>query len=65
MITGGLDSVVAKHPEQDQFSKKEADRRFRAALQGAFNTPPKPLKSMTRKRPEAQRKKTKAPKRGS
>jgi hypothetical protein len=34
----------------DSFSKKEIDLRVKAAVQGAFNTPPAPLKSMTPKR---------------
>jgi len=40
----------------DQYSEREAQRRFRAALTAAVNTPPKPLKSMTQKRVTAQRK---------
>jgi hypothetical protein len=40
----------------DQFSDKEAQRRFMATLKAAVNTPPKPLKSMTPKRPKKQRK---------
>ena len=38
----------------DQYSEKEAENRFQAALKGALNTAPKPLKSMTRKRPKTQ-----------
>ncbi|WMT77365.1 hypothetical protein [Bradyrhizobium sp. Ash2021] len=30
----------------DQYSRAETERRFKAALQGAFNTPAKPLKSI-------------------
>jgi hypothetical protein len=30
----------------EQYSVKETQRRVKAALQGAFNTPPKPLKSI-------------------
>jgi hypothetical protein len=37
----------------DKFSKQEAQRRFEAALKGAMNTPHKPLKSITPKRPKA------------
>jgi len=48
----------------DDYSKKEAEWRFLTALRGAFGKS-KPQKSMTPKRPEAQRMKTKAPKRGS
>jgi hypothetical protein len=40
--------------ESNQYSKAETERRYKAALQGAFKTPPKPLKSMTPKRPKAQ-----------
>jgi hypothetical protein len=39
---------------KDQYSKEETARRVKAAVQGAFNTPPKPLKSMTPKRPKTQ-----------
>ena len=42
-----------KHAD-DQYSAKETERRVKAAVQGAFNTPAKPLKSMTPKRPKAQ-----------
>jgi hypothetical protein len=38
----------------DSFSKKEIDLRVKAAVQGAFNTPPKPLKGMTPKRLKTQ-----------
>jgi hypothetical protein len=31
-------------PKDDQYSDKEAKRRFEAALRGALNTPHKPLK---------------------
>jgi hypothetical protein len=40
--------------DSDQYSKAETQRRYKAALQGAFNTPATPLKSMTPKRPKAQ-----------
>jgi hypothetical protein len=46
---------MAKDP--DQYSSKEAKARFEAALRGGLNTPPKPLKSMTPKRYQSQRKK--------
>lgn len=39
----------------DQYSAKETDRRVKAAVQGAFNMLPKPLKSMTPKSPKLQR----------
>jgi ribosomal protein S10 len=39
----------------ESFSAKETKRRVKAAVRGAFKTPPKPLKSMTLKRPRAQR----------
>ena len=41
----------------EQYSEQEAQQRFQAALKGALNTPPKPLKSMTPKRDKAQPKK--------
>jgi hypothetical protein len=40
---------------EGEFSKAEAQARFEAALRGGLSTPPKPLKSMTPKRPKAQR----------
>jgi hypothetical protein len=40
--------------KNEQYSKEEARRRFMASLKAAVNTPPKPLKSMTRKRPRKQ-----------
>jgi len=42
--------------QDDEFSREEIERRVKAAVQGAFRTEPKPLKSMTPKRPKAQRK---------
>jgi hypothetical protein len=49
-------------PFKDSYSKAETARRVEAALRAALNTPPQPRKSMTPKRPKAQRKvrKTKA-----
>jgi hypothetical protein len=43
-------------PSDDQYSAKEARARFEKALQGAFKTPPTPMKSMTPKRPKPQQK---------
>jgi hypothetical protein len=40
----------------DQYSEKEAQARFETALRAALDTPPKPRKSMTPKRPKTQRK---------
>jgi hypothetical protein len=38
-------------PKQfDEYSAKETAQRVKAAVQGAFNTQPKPLKNMTPKR---------------
>jgi len=31
---------------EGEYSEKETKRRMKAALQGAFSTPPKPLKSI-------------------
>ena len=45
---------MAKRPDE-QFSKQEAERRFEAALRGAFKTSPMPMKSMARKRAKPQR----------
>jgi hypothetical protein len=38
----------------NQYSEEEAQRRFMQSLKGAVSTPPKPLKSMTPKRPKKQ-----------
>jgi hypothetical protein len=40
----------------EQYTEEETQRRFLGSLKAALNTPPKPLKSMTPKRPKAQRK---------
>jgi len=40
---------MAKTPNE-QFSKQEAERRFEAALRGAFKAAPMPMKSMASKR---------------
>jgi hypothetical protein len=42
---------------KDQYGKQEAQERFKAALRGALNTAPKPLKSLTLKRARAKPKK--------
>jgi len=39
----------------EPFSKQEAERRFEAALRGAFKTPPMPMKSIPPKRRTARR----------
>ena len=44
----------------EPFSKQEAERRFEAALRGAFKTPPMPMKSMAPKR-DATRRRTRKP----
>jgi hypothetical protein len=33
----------------ERYTEEEAQRRFMQSLKGAMSTPPKPLKSMTRK----------------
>jgi hypothetical protein len=45
----------------DQYSEQEAQQRFMAALKAAVNTPPKPMKKMTRKGVSAQLKKRRKP----
>ena len=37
---------------KDKYSPKEAKAHFEAALRGGLSTPPKPLKSMTSRRPK-------------
>jgi len=54
----------SKHANE-QYSEEEAQQRFQAALKGALNTPPKPLKSMTPKRGKVQSKKVAKAKRKS
>jgi hypothetical protein len=41
----------------DDYPPEEAQKRFMTALKAAVNTPPRPLKSMTRKVAKAQSKK--------
>ena len=41
---------------KDEYSKQETNKRFEAALRGAFNTPPKPMKDIPRSRSKAKRK---------
>jgi hypothetical protein len=41
---------------KESYSKEEAERRFDAALRGAFATPPKPMKDIPRKRSKQKRK---------
>jgi hypothetical protein len=48
---------LASQKSSDKYSEQEAQQRFMAALKSAVNTPPKPLKSMTRKGVAAQSKK--------
>jgi hypothetical protein len=45
---------MAKSPNE-QFSKQETERRFEAALRGAFKTAPMPMKSIASKRRRARR----------
>jgi len=39
----------------EQFSKQETERRFEAALRGAFKTSPMPMKSVAPKRRKGRR----------
>jgi hypothetical protein len=48
---------MTQKKSSDEYSDEEAQRRFMASLEAAVNTPPKPLKSMTPKRPKSKRKK--------
>jgi hypothetical protein len=50
-----------KRPNE-QFSKQETERRFEAALRGAFKTPPTPMKRMIAKRRKLRRRVRGAPK---
>ncbi|HMJ28485.1 MAG TPA: hypothetical protein VK512_07180 [Xanthobacteraceae bacterium] len=43
----------------EQYSEKEAQRRFMASLKAAVNTPPKPLKDVPKKRAKTQTKNSK------
>jgi hypothetical protein len=40
----------------EEYSKKEAEQRFEAALRGALKTPPQPMKDKQKKRVESKRK---------
>lgn len=44
----------------DPFSKQETERRFEAALRGAFKTPPMPMKGSASKRHKARQRARKA-----
>jgi hypothetical protein len=39
--------------QHDQYSDKEAQRRLKSALRGAFSGPPTPLKRITKKNGES------------
>ena len=54
-----------KEKPQGDYSEQEAQRRFLGSLKAALNTPPKPLKSMTRKRVAALQKKRRKPAKGA
>jgi hypothetical protein len=56
---GPFGSAMA-NPKDEKFSDKEAKARFEAALRGGLNTPPKPLKTLTK----GNKKKKTQPKRG-
>ena len=47
---------MSKQSTDDHYSERETQRRFKKLVHAALNTHPKPLKSMTPKRPGAQRK---------
>lgn len=47
----------------EAFGEEEAQRRFEKLVRTALNTPPKPMKDMPRKRPGAEAKAKRAPKR--
>jgi hypothetical protein len=41
----------------ENYTEAETERRFNAALRGAFETPPKPMKEIPRKRARKSRRK--------
>ena len=45
---------MTKTNKSEHYGEEEAQRRFMQSLKGAVNTPPRPLKSMTPKRPKMQ-----------
>jgi hypothetical protein len=47
---------MRKKTTEDEYSKEESAGRFRAALLGARIAGHKPMESLTRKKPKAQRK---------
>ena len=54
---GELESVMKKPLDDGTYSKTEAQERFERTLKAALSTPPKPLKSLTRKKPIRQARK--------
>ena len=48
--------AMTKNPLDEQFSEKEAEARFEAALKGALKTPHKPLKKITAKEHKPEKK---------
>jgi hypothetical protein len=47
---------MAANEKLEQYSKKEAQQRFEAALKSALNTPPKPLKDKPKLRKAKEKK---------
>jgi hypothetical protein len=45
-----------KKKDLERYPTEEANKRFEAAVRGAFSTPPTPMKDLPRKRPEIKRK---------
>ena len=44
-----------KEKTAEQFDEREAQRRFEKLVRSALNTPPKPLKSVPKKKPAPKR----------
>jgi hypothetical protein len=51
---------MAKSPKDQEYTEREAQRRFEAALRGAMNTPHKPLKDKPKVKKADKKAKTKA-----
>lgn len=54
-------ALMTAPKDKDQYSEKEAQRRFEAALRGGLKTSPKPLKDVAKKREKPQARRSRKP----
>jgi hypothetical protein len=52
--------IMGRSSKDETYSEQETQRRFEAALRGALNTPPTPLKDLPRKRPKKRKRRVKS-----